>query len=111
MDATIFTGNAGATIVPLGTKDIEGVSATGTRTTRTIHAGTMGNDRPIVSICDTWVSSDLKMTVLTETDDGQAGRSTMKLVNIVRSEPNAALFQIPPDYRVTENALTAGAQH
>jgi hypothetical protein len=111
MDSTIFTNTAGATIVPLGTKVIEGVSATGTRTTRTINAGTIGNDTPIVCISDSWVSSDLKVTVLTETDDGQAGRSTMKLVNIVRSEPNVALFQIPADYTVKDNALAASSKH
>lgn len=61
----------------------------------------------IVSICDTWISTDLKVTVLTETDDGQAGHSTMKLANIVRSEPNPVLFQIPADYTVKENAVTA----
>jgi len=111
MGATTFTNSAGATVVPLGTKYIEGVSATGTRTTRTINAGTMGNDRPIVCISDTWISSDLKVTVLAETDDGQAGRSTMKLVNIVRSEPSAALFQIPADYTVKENVSTADGKH
>jgi len=111
MSTTTLGSSAGATIVPLGTKYIEGVSATGTRTTRTINPGTMGNERPIVCISDTWISSDLKVTVLTETDDGQAGRSTMKLVNIVRSEPNAALFQIPADYTVKENASTANGKH
>ncbi len=111
MDGTILSSTAGATIVPLGTKLIEGVSATGTRTTRTINAGTMGNDVPIISISDTWVSSDLKVTVLTETDDGQAGHSTMKLANIVRSEPSAALFQIPTDYTVKESTSTASAKH
>ena len=110
MDATIFT-NSPATIVPLGTRNIEGVSATGTRTTRTINPGTMGNDKPIVSISDTWVSTDLKVTVLSETDDGQEGHSTMKLVNIVRSEPSAALFLIPADYKVRENAMAANAIH
>jgi hypothetical protein len=110
MDASIVA-NAGATVVPLGTKTIEGVSATGSRTTRTMNPGTMGNDRRIVSISDTWTSTDLQVTVLTETDDGQAGRSTMKLVNIVRSEPSAALFQIPPDYTVKENVSTASASH
>lgn len=104
MNATTFSNTAGATIVPLGTLNIEGVNATGTRTTRTINAGTMGNDKAIVSISDVWVSSDLKVTVLTETDDGQAGHSTMKLVNIVRSEPSPTLFQIPADYTVQENA-------
>jgi hypothetical protein len=111
MDATSLSNNIDATVVPLGTKTVEGVSATGSRTTRTMNPGTMGNDRPIVFISDTWFSTDLKVTVLTETDDGQAGHSTMKLVNIVRSEPNAALFQIPPDYTVKENASMASASH
>lgn len=110
LDPTTLS-NSGATIVPLGTKTIEGVTATGSRTTRTINPGTMGNDRPIVFISDTWTSTDLKVTVLTETDDGQAGHRTMKLVNIVRSEPNAALFQVPPDYTVKENVSTASASH
>ena len=109
-DDTILTSTP-ATVVPLGTRNIEGVNATGTRTTRIIHPGTMGNDKPIVSISDTWVSTDLRVTVLSETDDGQEGHSTMKLVNIVRGEPNAALFVIPVGYKVKENALAANAIH
>jgi len=109
---TTFSSNAtGATIVPLGTRTIEGVNVSGMRTTRIINAGTMGNDKPIVSISDTWISPDLKVTVRSETDDGQAGHSTMKLVNIVRAEPDAALFQIPPDYTVKESAAAASPTH
>jgi hypothetical protein len=111
LDATTVTSNSAATIVPLGTRTIEGVIATGSRTTRTTNPGTMGNDRPIVFISDTWTSTDLKVAVLTETDDGQAGHKTMKLVNIVRSEPNAVLFQVPPDYTVKEDVSTASASH
>ena len=110
LDTTTLS-TSGATIVPLGTKTIEGVTATGSRITRTMNPGTMGNDRPIVFVSDTWTSTDLKVTVLTETDDGQAGHRTMKLVNIVRSEPKAALFQVPPDYTVKENVSTASASH
>ena len=110
MDATTFT-NSPATMVPLGTRHIEGVSATGTRTTRTINPGTMGNDKPIVSISDTWVATELKVTVLSETDDGQEGHSTMKLVNVVRGEPSAALFVVPADYKVRESAMAANAVH
>ncbi len=109
-DATIFASTPGVTIVPLGSKIIEGVSVTGTRTTRTINAGTMGNDKPLFSITDNWVSSELKVTVLTVTDDGQGGHSTMKLVNIIRSEPNAMLFQIPGDYTVKETAVAASSK-
>jgi hypothetical protein len=110
-EAILNANNAGATIVPLGTKTIDGLTATGTRTTRTINPGTMSNERPIVFISDTWTSTDLKVAVQTTTDDGQEGRSTMKLANIVRGEPNAALFQIPPDYTVKQNISAASASH
>ena len=96
----------------LGSKYIEGVNATGTRTTRIIDAGSVGNDKPIVSVSETWFSSELKMTVLTETDDGQSGHTTMKLINIVRTEPMAQLFQVPSDYTVKDsNPTTASAKH
>jgi hypothetical protein len=96
----------------LGSRYIEGVNATGTRTTHIIDAGSMGNDKPIVSVTETWFSPELKMTVLTETDDGQSGHTVMKLINITRTEPLAQLFQVPPDYTVKDNApATASAKH
>ncbi len=82
--------------------------ATGTRTTRTIDAGSMGNDKPIISVTETWFSPELKMTVLTVTDDGQSGHSTMKLVNITRAEPIAQLFQVPSDYTVKDTRAGDG---
>ncbi len=96
----------------LGNRYIEGVNATGTRTTRIIDAGSMGNDKPIVSVTETWFSSELKMTVLTVTDDGQSGHSTTKLINIVRTEPLAQLFQVPSDYTVKDTQpVTASVKH
>jgi hypothetical protein len=96
----------------LGSKYIEGVNASGTRTTRIIDAGSQGNDKPIVSVTETWFSPELKMTVLSETDDGQSGHSIMKLVNITRTEPVAQLFQVPSDYAVKETEpATASVKH
>jgi hypothetical protein len=105
-------GNASAVKTEtLGTKPVEGVEAAGTKTTRTIEAGTMGNNEPIVSVTDSWYSRDLQIVVLNETDDGQSGHNSMKLVNIVRAEPNAQLFLIPQDYTVKEsNPATASAK-
>ncbi len=72
----------------------------------------MGNDKPIVSVTETWFSPELKMAVLTETDDGQSGHSTMKLINIVRTEPVAQLFQVPSDYTVKDTQpVTASVKH
>ena len=113
MSATIGTTSPVQTRTEaLGNKYIEGVNATGTRTTRIIDAGSVGNDKPIVSVSETWFSPELKMTVLTETDDGQSGHTTMKLINIVRTEPMAQLFQVPSDYTVKDsNPTTASAKH
>ena len=102
--ATIQTTPAQATTESLGSRSIEGVRAIGTRTTRTIESGAMGNDRPIVSVCESWFSPELRTMVMTVSDDGQSGRTTMRLVNLVRSEPSPHLFQVPPDYTVKENA-------
>ena len=112
MNATLSTAPVNIKTESLGTRHIEGVSATGTRTTRIIDAGSMGNDKPIVSVSESWFSPELRMTVLAETDDGQSGHSTMKVLNITRTEPVAQLFQVPADYTVKEtNPATASVKH
>ncbi len=86
----------------LGAQTIEGVLAQGTRITRTIPAGTIGNDQPIVITTETWFSPDLKVLVMSKSDDPRIGETTYKLTNIQRAEPSPALFQIPSDYTIKE---------
>ncbi len=86
----------------LGTQVIEGVLAEGERTTYTIPVGEQGNDRPIVTTTETWTSPELKMVVLRNTSDPRSGETIMKMSNLSRSEPDASLFQPPPDYTVVE---------
>jgi hypothetical protein len=112
MGAKLYTNPVDTRTETLGNKYIEGVNATGTRTTRIIDAGSQGNDQPIVAVTETWFSPELKMTVLTESDDGRSGHSTMKLVNITRTEPVAQLFQVPSDYTVKDTEpATASVKH
>jgi hypothetical protein len=86
-------------------RTIEGVWAEGVRRTTTIEAGAIGNERPITVVSEEWTSPDLHALVLTDHTDPRVGTSTYKLVNIVRADPDASLFQVPADYTV----LTAGA--
>jgi hypothetical protein len=86
----------------LGTQMIEGVSVEGTKRTRTLPVGAIGNDRPIVSVTESWFSPELKVVVLSKTSDPRTGESTMKLQNIDRSEPDPSLFQAPPDYQLVD---------
>lgn len=89
----------------LPARNIEGVMAEGVRTTRTIPAGSIGNEQPIVSITEEWVSPELQVLVLTRTSDPRTGESTYRLLNITRSEPNPSWFQVPGDYTVQESGM------
>jgi hypothetical protein len=88
----------------LGAATIEGLQAQGTRTTVTIAAGAIGNEAPIQVVTERWYSADLQMAVLTRRSDPRSGETVTRLTNVSRSEPSPALFQVPPDFKVTEHA-------
>lgn len=89
--------------VDLGTQTIEGVPAQGTRITRTIPAGEVGNEEPIIINSETWYSPDLKVLVMSKAEDPRMGVTSYRLTHIQRSEPPATLFEVPADYTVKEN--------
>jgi TonB family protein len=82
----------------LGKQNIEGVEAEGTRSTVTIPAGEIGNERPIEIINERWYSSELQTVVMTRHSDPRMGESSYRLTNIDRSEPAKSLFEVPADY-------------
>ena len=91
----------------LGTQNIEGVEAEGTRTITTIPAGAIGNERPIEITYEKWYSRDLQMVVMSKHNDPRYGEQTYRLTNIVRSEPDPSLFTLPNGYKlVTEPSGT-----
>jgi len=87
----------------LGERMIEGVKAKGSRTTRTIPAGEIGNERPIEVVSERWYSDELKAVVMTKRSDPRTGETTYKLLNVNRSEPQRSLFEVPADYTVIDN--------
>jgi hypothetical protein len=86
----------------LAIRTIEGVLVEGTRYTTTWPVGAQGNDRPITSRNEIWMSPELKVIVLSQRSDPRSGEQTQKLINISRSEPDPSLFQPPPDYTVVD---------
>jgi hypothetical protein len=86
----------------LGTQTINGVAAQGTRVTRTIPAGKIGNEKPIQIVTEKWVSADLQTTVMVKHSDPRNGTMVFQLQNISRAEPSPTLFQVPSDYAVKE---------
>jgi hypothetical protein len=88
----------------LGTQTINGVSAQGTRTTITIPAGEMGNEKPIVIVKESWYSPELQITVMTKRTDPRTGEKVFQLTSIQKQEPAATLFQVPSDYSVKQGS-------
>ncbi|MGB7552927.1 MAG: hypothetical protein WBM04_01035 [Candidatus Korobacteraceae bacterium] len=102
MPGKVLIGSSAANLKTeqLGTKTINGLQATGTRMTRTIPAGEIGNANPIEVVTERWYSPDLQMTVLMTHADPMMGTMTTKLANVNRGEPDASLFQVPSDYKL-----------
>jgi len=84
----------------LGKQFIEGVEAEGTRTTLTIPAGEIGNERQIEIVSERWYSPELQLVVMTRNSDPRSGETTYKLTNINRSEPARSLFEVPADFTI-----------
>jgi len=87
---------------PLGSQTMEGVVVNGIRTTRTIPAGQIGNDRPITIVTEVWTSPDLKTIVSSKRSDPRLGEQTFRLTNILRAEPDPSLFTVPADFKMIE---------
>lgn len=87
----------------LGKQMVEGVECEGTRAVTTLPAGAIGNERPIETVNETWHSPELKMMILSKRSDPRFGESTYRVTNIIRSEPDAALFQIPSEYTIIDS--------
>ena len=88
----------------LGPQLMQGVMAEGSRTTQTIKAGEIGNDRPILVVSERWYSEELQTVVMTKRTDPRTGEETFRLANVRRGEPAADLFMVPPGYEVRDDS-------
>jgi hypothetical protein len=61
---------------------------------------------------DVWCSDQLAAVVLSVMNHPKTGvKSSVAIQHIVRNEPDQALFQIPPDYAVTESVAEPRPRH
>jgi hypothetical protein len=84
----------------LGMKAVNGIQAQGTRVTRTIAAGEIGNDKPIQVVTERWVSVELQVPLLVTHNDPLMGIVTSTLTNLTRGDQDSSLFQVPPEYKL-----------
>jgi len=100
--AILMSDTAEAKTEDLGSQMMEGVLANGVRTTRTIPAGQIGNEKPLSIVTEVWTSPELKTIVYSKRSDPRMGEQVFRLTNIVRAEPDAALFAVPAGYKIVD---------
>lgn len=91
----------------LGTREFNGVKATGVQRSYEIPAGEIGNRNPIVVSTETWTSPELQAVVYQKRSDPRSGEFVYRAENLKREEPAAALFTVPSDYTVKDVAALA----
>jgi hypothetical protein len=79
----------------LPASEIEGIKVNGERTTWTIEAGKIGNEKPILISREVWKSPELMITVSRREADPRSGEVNYRLERIKRGEPDAALMKPP----------------
>jgi hypothetical protein len=95
--------SSGAKTQSLGKQTMEGVEAEGTRSTVTLAAGTIGNERAIDSVSERWYSPELQTVVMSKRSDPRFGETVYRLINIRRGDQPPTLFEVPADYSLRED--------
>jgi len=90
IQTTALRRNPEVTAVSLGTQNIYGLPAEGTRTTYPSPDGGL--------TIEAWDSVELKVNLLTTSSNG----FTERLVNLKRMDPDPVLFRLPPDYTAVD---------
>ena len=84
----------------LGKKQMDGVEAEGIRETQTVKAGVNGNNKPLVTIRETWYSPQLQLYLSVMVTDPFGATRKVEATDLKLGEPGEEWFAIPEGYRV-----------
>jgi TonB family protein len=88
----------------IGTDTKEGLPVKGVRVTQTYATGALGNDRPLTIVTEYWYAAELRINLLTKRTDPRYGVQKVRVTELERQEPDAALFVIGGQYKVVNEA-------
>ena len=86
----------------LGSRNIAGMDTVGARETTTVGPGTMGNDRPLISVSEFWHSDQLGINILSMRSSPFSGKQTFTITELTPVEPDPRLFELPTGYNVRD---------
>ncbi|MGB6385957.1 MAG: hypothetical protein WBD25_04880 [Terriglobales bacterium] len=83
----------------LGIQEMEGLAVRGVRESQVIPDENSGTGKEIVITDEYWYSDDLRINLMIRHSDPRRGTVTMTVAQVVRTEPDPSLFQIPDGYK------------
>jgi hypothetical protein len=91
----------------LGTRTMESVPVHGVRETQTIPAAQNGTGKEVTVTDEYWYSDDLRLNMLVKHNDPRTGSVIITVTQVTRTEPDAAIFEIPSGYKLDGPAVQA----
>ncbi len=95
----------------LGTQLVAGVETAGTRDTTIYNAGLFGNDRKMTIEREFWYSPKLGFNLLSKRSDPRIGAQTFTATDLILSEPDPKLFDLPEGFKIVDRRQTAPPQN
>ena len=118
-----YTGPELATAQPIGAQEdgfgtltredlgkgiVNGLDATGTRETRTLKPGTIGNDSAISIVKEYWYSPQLGLNISVKRVYPRHGTEIFNVTDISLAEPDPKLFSAPARFTVVDHRSMNG---
>jgi hypothetical protein len=95
----------------LGKQLLNGIETVGSKDTIIYNPGVFGNDRKMAVEREFWYSSQLGINLLSRLSDPRVGTQTFTATNLILSEPDPHLFEIPAGFTVVDRRRLPGADN
>jgi hypothetical protein len=86
----------------LGKQLISGMETEGTRESTIYNPGVFGNDRKVTVSREFWYSPQLGLNLLSKRSDPRFGTQNFTVTNLILSEPDPHLYELPEGYTVVD---------
>jgi hypothetical protein len=95
----------------LGKQLLSGIETVGSKDTTIYNPGVFGNDRKMTIEREFWYSPQLGINLLSKRADPRFGTQLFTVTNLILSEPDAHLFDLPEGFTVLDRRQTAAPEN
>lgn len=92
----------------LGKNIVSGLDAVGTRETRTLNPGAIGNDRPISIVKEFWYSLQLGINLSVKRMDPRHATEIFNVTDLSLAEPDPKYFVVPAGFSIVDHRSKTG---